>query len=184
MRCRVPGLCVVLGLAIVAALAGASRVFGQGGVTVDAEGVLRLKKAADAPGGHLSQQHAAAIRTSLATKAANPSKLRKISLKHLEQAVAQKQGALNDEIRYLAGLQRVRYVFFYPESHDIVLAGPAEGWRTDPLGRVLGIQSGRPVVRLEDLVVAAINEGLGKSKDLWKEELSKITGGMQLPFGM
>jgi hypothetical protein len=37
---------------------------------------------------------------------------------------------------------------------------------------------------LEDLVVAAINEGLGKSKDLWKEELSKITGGMQLPFGM
>jgi hypothetical protein len=145
---------VVLGLAIVAALAGASRVFGQGGVTVDAEGVLRLKKAADAPGGHLSQQHAAAIRTSLATKAANPSKLRKISLKHLEQAVAQKQGALNDEIRYLAGLQRVRYVFFYPESHDIVLAGPAEGWRTDPLGRVLGIQSGRPVVRLEDLVVA------------------------------
>ena len=37
---------------------------------------------------------------------------------------------------------------------------------------------------LEDLVVAAINEGLGKSKDMWKEELSKITGGMQLPFGM
>jgi DNA-binding YbaB/EbfC family protein len=37
---------------------------------------------------------------------------------------------------------------------------------------------------LEDLVVAAINEGLSKSKNLWKEELAKITGGMQLPFGM
>ena len=37
---------------------------------------------------------------------------------------------------------------------------------------------------LEDLIVAAINEGLAKSKDMWKEELSKITGGMQLPFGM
>ena len=37
---------------------------------------------------------------------------------------------------------------------------------------------------LEDLIVAALNEGLGKSKELWKEELSKITGGMQLPFGM
>ena len=37
---------------------------------------------------------------------------------------------------------------------------------------------------LEDLVVAAVNEGLTKSKDLWKEELAKITGGIQMPFGM
>jgi nucleoid-associated protein EbfC len=37
---------------------------------------------------------------------------------------------------------------------------------------------------LEDLIVAAINEGLSKSKEMWKEEMSKITGGMQLPFGM
>jgi DNA-binding YbaB/EbfC family protein len=37
---------------------------------------------------------------------------------------------------------------------------------------------------LEDLIVAAINEGLEKSKDMWKEELGKITGGVQLPFGM
>jgi DNA-binding YbaB/EbfC family protein len=37
---------------------------------------------------------------------------------------------------------------------------------------------------LEDLVLAAVNEGLSKSKELWKEEMSKITGGMQLPFGM
>ena len=37
---------------------------------------------------------------------------------------------------------------------------------------------------LEDLVVAAINEGLEKSKEMWKEELAKITGGVQLPFGM
>jgi DNA-binding YbaB/EbfC family protein len=37
---------------------------------------------------------------------------------------------------------------------------------------------------LEDLILAAINEGLNKSKDMWKDEMSKITGGMQLPFGM
>ncbi len=37
---------------------------------------------------------------------------------------------------------------------------------------------------IEDLIIAAINEGLEKSKEMWKEELSKITGGMQLPFGM
>ena len=37
---------------------------------------------------------------------------------------------------------------------------------------------------LEDLIVAAINEALDKSKEMWKEELAKITGGIQLPFGM
>ncbi len=37
---------------------------------------------------------------------------------------------------------------------------------------------------LEDLIVAAANEALTKSKEMWKDELSKITGGMQLPFGM
>jgi nucleoid-associated protein EbfC len=37
---------------------------------------------------------------------------------------------------------------------------------------------------LEDLIVAAINEGLTKSKEMLQEEMSKITGGMQLPFGM
>ncbi|HEY3277619.1 MAG TPA: YbaB/EbfC family nucleoid-associated protein [Syntrophorhabdaceae bacterium] len=37
---------------------------------------------------------------------------------------------------------------------------------------------------IEDLVLAAINEGLNKSRDMLQEEMSKITGGMQLPFGM
>ncbi len=57
-------------------------------------------------------------------------------------------------MRYLAGLLRVHYVFFYPDSGDIVIAGPAEGWTTDPSGRVIGITSGRPVIRLDDLCVA------------------------------
>jgi hypothetical protein len=48
----------------------------------------------------------------------------------------------------------VRYVFYYPESKDIVIAGPAEGWLTDGVGRPIGIQSGRPAVQLQDLVVA------------------------------
>lgn len=37
---------------------------------------------------------------------------------------------------------------------------------------------------IEDLIVAAVNEGLNKSKELFQEEMSKITGGMQLPFGL
>lgn len=57
-------------------------------------------------------------------------------------------------MRYLAGLQRVRYVFFYPDSRDIVIAGPAEGWMDDISGRIVGLTTGRPVVQLQDLVVA------------------------------
>lgn len=37
---------------------------------------------------------------------------------------------------------------------------------------------------LEDLLMAAINEGLNKSREMLQEEMSKITGGMQMPFGM
>jgi len=37
---------------------------------------------------------------------------------------------------------------------------------------------------LEDLLVAAVNEGLTKSKDMLQDEMSKITGGMQLPFNL
>jgi DNA-binding YbaB/EbfC family protein len=37
---------------------------------------------------------------------------------------------------------------------------------------------------LEDLVVAALNEGLNKSREMMQEEMSKIAGipGLQLPF--
>ncbi|NLT22254.1 MAG: YbaB/EbfC family nucleoid-associated protein, partial [Syntrophorhabdus sp.] len=37
---------------------------------------------------------------------------------------------------------------------------------------------------LEDLVVAAVNEGLDRSREMVQEEMSKVTGGMQMPFGM
>ena len=39
---------------------------------------------------------------------------------------------------------------------------------------------------LEDLIVAAINEGLNKSKEMVQVEMGKITGlaGMQMPFGV
>ncbi len=34
---------------------------------------------------------------------------------------------------------------------------------------------------LEDLVCAAVNEGIRKSQDLMKEELAKMTGGLNIP---
>lgn len=37
---------------------------------------------------------------------------------------------------------------------------------------------------LEDLLVAAVGEGLKKSRDLAQAEVAKVTGGMALPPGM
>ncbi len=39
---------------------------------------------------------------------------------------------------------------------------------------------------LEDLVVAAVNEGLNKSREMMQEEMEKVTGfgGGQMPFGL
>ena len=95
-----------------------------------------------------------AAKANLGPKLASFSKMRKVSLNRLERAILDHQNTITDEMRYLAGLQRVRYVFYYPESNDIVLAGPAEGWVPDASGRIVGIGTGRPVVQLQDLVVA------------------------------
>ncbi len=126
---------------------------GMAGVAIDAEGVLRTRTFLD-PGGRLLKERVAAARASLDQQLLRPSPMRKISITRLEKAIVDRGGVLTDEMRYLAGLQRAKYVFCYPDSGDIVLAGPAEGWVTDAAGRVVGIGSGRPVVQLEDLVVA------------------------------
>jgi len=130
-----------------------SSTAGMAGVVIDANGVLHVNVVSD-PGGQLMKERIASAKASLDPKVTAYSKLRKISLNRLEQAFGDRGGVLTDEMRYLAGLLRVRYVFYYPETKDIVLAGPAEGWAVDPTGRAVGIGSGRPVVQLQDLVVA------------------------------
>ena len=145
---------VALLAVLTTAMAAPRIVFGQAaGVAIDAAGVVQLKSTAD-QSGRLSKEQQAAVRAGLNTQAAKPSAMRYISLKHLENAIRDKNGVITDEMRYLAGLLRVHYVFFYPDSGDIVIAGPADGWTTDPAGRIVGISKGRPVIRLDDLCVA------------------------------
>ena len=123
------------------------------GVLISPDGVLQKQVYGD-PGGVLHRQRAAAARAALGADVRAFSPIRKISLTRLEQALAQRQNAATDEMRQLAGLLRVQYVFYYPDSNDVVIAGPAEGWMTDLSGRVVGLTTGRPVVQLQDLVVA------------------------------
>jgi len=98
-----------------------------------------------------------AARRSLPSDLAARSKLRKISLTRLEKILAEdlaNGAAPQPAMLALAGLTRLEYVMFYPESGEIVLAGPAEGFVSDSSGRMIGIESGSPTLLLEDLVVA------------------------------
>ena len=123
------------------------------GVAIDAKGVVHRQVFTD-PTGQGNRQRAAAALAALSHDVAKFSRLRKISLTRLEQAIRAAQVRRPTRCAYLAGLQRVRYVFFYPDSRDIVIAGPAEGWMDDISGRIVGLTTGRPVVQLQDLVVA------------------------------
>ena len=84
--------------------------------------------------------------------------MRKVSLRQLEAAIAEhrKNGTpISDDMRYLAGMQRIQYVFVYPEHNDIVLAGPGEGWKLNDAGRSRRHHDRTgPVLLLDDLLVA------------------------------
>jgi hypothetical protein len=130
-----------------------------GGIKIDAAGVIEtLAMPADAT--ELVRAKADAMRAAAKDDRANVvrgSAMRMISLTRLEKAIAaklEKGERLDDAMLNLAGLVRVQYVFLYPDTSDVVIAGPAEGYLADPTGRVIGIETGRAVVQLEDLVVA------------------------------
>ncbi len=126
------------------------------GVAVDANGVLQRLTSGD-PNGFLARERAAQALASLDADIARPSKHRKVSLTRLarltQQAINEGHGP-DEAMKSLAGLTRIKYVFYYPETKDIVIAGPAEGWMQDFSGRLVGIESGQPLLELEELVVA------------------------------
>ena len=132
------------------------------GVIVSPEGVLRIKMFGDAS--VLVKKWQADAKARLPGDLAKASPLRKISLNRLEAAVAEKLAAgkpATEEMNCLAGLTRLQYVFFYPETNDIVIAGPAEAFSWDASGRALGVDSGRAVLELQDLIVALRAYGPG-----------------------
>src|SRR6185503_16768059 len=138
-RCSAVRVCVILAAAM---LAGASTARGQGsggtsngmggngvaGVGIDASRLLKCfvdengvlqKVVMGDPSGRLSEQKRAAGRRAHNAVLGKKSPLRKISLNRLEQAVAAGGGRPSEEMRYLAGLSKIQYVFFYPDSGDI-----------------------------------------------------------------
>lgn len=128
---------------------------GLAGIHVDASGVLaRISKD---PTGQLTKQRFQAARKELGAMAKQWRKLRMVSLNRLEaavQACTEKNQRPSNDMLALAGLTRLQYVFFIPETNDIVVGGQAEPYFDDGNGETRGMKSGRPVVLLEDLIVA------------------------------
>jgi len=107
--------------------------------------------------------------------------LRKVSLRRLDEAIRrclEDHKQLPVEMECLGGLQRIRYLVVDPETHDIILAGPAESWKVDQRGAVVGEKTGRPVMMLDDLVVA-LRAAIGPQRSVITCSIDPTPEGLQ-----
>lgn len=167
--------------------------FGAAGIEIDADHVLRLRSVDP----RLRAEQLAASRSGRGEISTSP--LRKVSLNRLQAAAAatvDNGDALSQEMISLAGITRLQYVMYLPGSGDIVLAGPAEEVTTDADGYHVGLISGRPTLRLDDVVIALRayapgtrgTEQIGCSIDPTQEGLARMQQYLaqfngQLPAG-
>jgi hypothetical protein len=151
------------------------------GIKIDPNGVVSSDFTRDKTGKLSQKRRESAAQENLSADVNTPSELRKVSLVRLEKACSEylDQGETPpNEMQFLAGLNRIDYVFVYPESKDLVIAGPAEGFAPDEDGRVTGLESDRPPLRLDDLIVALraveSSQQLGCSIDPEPEKLAAM----------
>lgn len=162
-RCPRRGSTIVARAALLA-FGIATSCFGQGfggfggqavgGISIDAHGIVRNLDP-EASQELATRRRDLLARTPDAGGRATP--LRKVSLGGLCKAVADFSASgrpLPPEILFLGGLEQVTHLFVDPDGHDIVLAGPADSAAIDGAGNVVGAANGRPLLHLEDLIVA------------------------------
>jgi hypothetical protein len=80
-----------------------------------------------------------------------------VSLRKLQaelRAAAEQKKELSDDLRFLSGITQVKYLFVFPDDHDIVIAGVSEPLDATDKLQPIGKTTGRPVVHLDDLVTA------------------------------
>jgi hypothetical protein len=155
---------------------------GFGGILIDADGVVTPAPPSDLSPALLRRQREAFINDNLPVELQEFSEHRVISLAAVERAFLEAVEVgepIPEAVMYLGGLQRIDYVFVSPERHDIALAGPAEVFAPDEYGRMVGVTTGRPCLRLDDLVVALQvmhqrNTMLGCSIDHDEERLAEL----------
>lgn len=131
----------------------------RAGVSVDAGGVLRKVEFTE-KNGLLKDILKDAARKSENSNVFRESSLRKVSLNRLEkecQLLAAAGKNPTESMSRLAGIYEIKYLLVYPETGDIVIAGPAGDWQTDVEGVAVNVRTGRPLFRLDDLVVCLRN---------------------------
>jgi hypothetical protein len=127
----------------------------EAGVRVDPKGVLSRVEKRDVEG-RLETLGIAARRADLNQDIARASEMRIVSLTRLEKEVSDRLARgekVLESMKQLAGLSEVRYVFVDAAAKEILFAGPAAGWDFAANGNPVGRESGRPTLRLDDLVV-------------------------------
>lgn len=135
---------------------GATGGGATGGIEISTDGVLSLRTV-QGNTQLLNRQRFAAAQASINKDLQRPSVLRKISLNRLEKEVAKLLASgkqIPADMQFLAGMTRITNVFFYPETKDIVIAGPAEGYFINANNHVVGMKSGHSTLQLQDLIVA------------------------------
>ncbi len=135
-------------------LAGIGQQRAVGGVMIDAAGVVRTatvdekRELSEVVADHLM---AAEGDLNEATE------LRMVSLSGLQDALlasVRSGEPIAAEVEFMAGLQRIDFVFVDEAKHDIVIAGPAEPWKMLGDGSVVGTVTGGATMRLADFLVA------------------------------
>lgn len=152
------------------------------GVIVNAQGVVSLRDERPLSPANLKKLVDRYAADNLSRELTEPTSERVVSLNALSAAIRthlDQQKPLPVEVMYLAGLQRLDTIVFDTERKDIYLAGPADAFGPDATGRMLGRTSGRPVMRLDDLITALRCEGLaegsiGCSIDPQEENLARL----------
>jgi len=128
--------------------------FAGNGIDMDAQGrVIPLSKERSEALGSMMESVLEPLPVSLDRRVAR----RTLSLKKLDaevKRIVEQYAVLPDSIRYLGGLTSIDYILAVPEENDLLLVGPAEGWKTDTAGNVVGAHSGLPILALEDFLTA------------------------------
>jgi len=149
-----------------------------GGVMIDASGMLSQASVEE------MNQLRLEIKEGLApiAKGLNKTvKMRRISLKKLNEEIvkAEAEGkAIPDSVRFLGGLTSIQSVVLFPEVQDVVLVGPAEGWVVGPQGVMVGKETGKPIMRLDDLV-AAIRAASAANRSVFSVSIDPTKEGLQ-----
>jgi hypothetical protein len=126
--------------------------FAVNGVYLDAQGSLQIERLLAPPP---SLPASAATPRAAGQAVRRTSALRVVALRRLEQEIVRRQeieAPLDETMLVLAGLQRVAFVAIDPPTGDLLLAGPAGDWRAAPGGTFVAVETGLPLVRLDDLL--------------------------------